>query len=176
MAIDGSMYATFPHWEFVGSLEVCGKVSISDSSYFFDSAVIVDVEAGNYLVELLFSAPGAAQEAVRVRPASPEITLRANGYLGEVLVDFGQIGICDREHAVKAFEQLGDDGMSRYYDQLSTDELVREIKICGEAKMLLIRPPSGDGSYPVYRLISQDGRRAGFEVHFVARALSSRTE
>jgi hypothetical protein len=62
-------------------------------------------------------------------------------------VDFGQIGICDRDAVQRAFDTLGDEGMSIYHDQLNTTDFFGWVKLPGPAITAIVRP-FGDGTYP----------------------------
>lgn len=137
-----------------------GQVSISDSSFFFDDAVIVRFESGVQQVELGLGGDGGIRV---VRIASRPGTRGAK--LGEFGVDFAQVCVCDRARAEAAFESLGDEGMQQYYDALSVSDAVVSVRV-GGCDFLLLRPHSGDGRYSVYEWMDRDGIRCGVELDF----------
>ena len=57
--------------------------------------------------------------------------------VGEVLVDFAQVGVCDRHAAEQAFDRLGDAGMQFYHDQLQTTDLVKVVTLPNDVEMFM---------------------------------------
>jgi hypothetical protein len=151
-------------WKLIGKVDIRSRLSISDSSYFYDDPLIIDMEAGNYLASVRYVLPEGHKHIAGVRVAALGPALSRARWVGNVLVDFGQIGICDRDAVEASFNLLGDDGMSQYYNQLNTIALVDWVQLPGSTKMLILRPGFGDGSYPVYELLRPDGTRGGIEI------------
>ncbi|HKQ39495.1 MAG TPA: hypothetical protein VJ063_15565 [Verrucomicrobiae bacterium] len=151
------------HWELVGDIAVRGRLSISDTSYFYDHPIIVEVIPEHYSVRVRYVSSEGHNYIAGVRVAHHGSLARAT-WMGNVTVDFAQIGICDRDAAEFAFNLLGDGGMPYYYKQLDTVGSVEWVQLPGSVKMLVIRPGFGDGSYPVYQLLRSDGTKAGIEI------------
>jgi hypothetical protein len=151
-------------WEIIGQLEIQGKISISDSNYFYDQPVVVPLEAGRYSVSVFYGTQEGHRYIARARVAISEGPLKLGDEVGIVGVDFGQLGVCDRDSVETAFDILGDSRMPEYFDQLNTTDLIGTVKLPEEVKMLIFRPGFGDGSYPVYEILGSNGRRRGLEI------------
>jgi hypothetical protein len=127
-----------------------GRLSVSDSSYFDEDFVEVDVapeEAHDVFVRL---SGAKADPAV----GSIELRLRAGAVaeeIGRFVVDFGEVALVDRRAAEEVFLQLGDEHRSEYDDALGAEHAVQPIEVRG-CTFLLLRPRGGDGVYAVHRL------------------------
>ena len=73
--------------------------------------------------------------------------------------------MCDRDAVERAFAFLGEDGMSAYFDQLQTLDLVKRVTL-PDTEMFIVKSGYGDGFYPVYLLGASDQVPAGIEVDF----------
>ena len=155
-------------WEESGQLELRRRLSISDTSYFYDEPLIVPVTPGNYVVSAAYGETDGIRHVrcFRVMLCGVELRSRRPG-LGEVIVDFGQVGICDRDAAEAAFESLGEHGMDDYHRQLDYTDLSKWVHLPGPTLMWSARPAYGDGVYPAYDLRDQNSKRIGVEVSFV---------
>lgn len=149
----------------IGQIEIVSHISVSDTSYFYDEAIIVDVRPGQYQVDVAYSFPEGHQHVASVRVIRRECTEWHRGKkLGLLVVDFGQVGICDRDAVEKAFDGLGDTQMSRYYDQLNSTDLTLVVRLPGQIEMIVVRPGYGDGSYPIYGIVDGAGALVGVEI------------
>jgi hypothetical protein len=151
-------------WEVIGHLETQGRISISDSSFFYDQPVVVSVEPGKYSVSVLYETRKGHRHIARARVATSEEPVKLGTVVGIVGVEFGQVGVCDRELVESAFDVLGDSRMPEYFNQLNTTELIGIIKLPEEVKMYIFRPGFGDGRYPVYEILASNGKRRGLEI------------
>lgn len=149
-------------WKAIDTIAVHGRLSISDTSYFWDAPLIVNVQAGNYRLAVRVELEAGHRHVAAARVTAAQDVSRGNK-LGDVLVDFGQLGFCDRDAIERAFESLD---MDVYYDQLNTEELTGRALLPGSDKILYVRTGFGSGSYSVYELLKPDGTRAGIEVNF----------
>lgn len=152
-------------WETIGSVPSGGRLSVSDTSYFYDEPVILSVPPGEYSVMVRYGMSGGAKYVSSLRVARGKELVRGSR-LNDVLVDFGQIGICDRDAVENAFDILGDAGMQTYYEQLQTTDLVKTISLPNKVDIFVARPGFGDGLYPVYVLGAPDQMPAGIEIDF----------
>jgi hypothetical protein len=161
-----------PDWKDVGKIPIARLASISDTSYFFDEALIIPLQRGDYLASVRTSQTHGGGRVIGVRLAGFAGPLSRGRQMGTVLVDFGQIGICDRQAVQSGFASLGDEGMPRYYAQLNTTEPVTWVRLPSAVEMLVVRPASGDGVFPVWEIVGPGGLRAGFEIglHISAKA------
>ncbi|NKI96835.1 DUF4241 domain-containing protein [Rhizobacter sp. SG703] len=156
------------NFENVGHIEVRQTISLSDTSYFYDEPILVDTGPGKYAVSVEYAFPEGHRHVAALRALVAETDQFSRGAkLGNIQVDFAQIGICDRDVIEAAFDSLGDDGMSQYYDLLNTTTPVSWIYLPGSAAMCVVRPGYGDGSYPVYELRAVDGALVGVELEFI---------
>ena len=137
----------------------------SNTSYFYDEPVLLSVAPGHYSVTVRYGSTDGTKYVSAMRVARGSDLVRASR-LGDVVVDFGQIGVCDRAAVEKAFDVLGDAGMSTYHDQLQTTELVKAVALPNDAEMFIARSGFGDGLYPVYLLGTSDQTPAGIEIDF----------
>jgi hypothetical protein len=153
------------NWETVGTIPIGRRISVSDTSYFYDEPVLVSVPTGEYR---LMIRPGKSDgdkyiSALRVARGSD---VSRGSRLGDVIVDFGQVGVCDRDAVERAFDVLGDAGMPAYYQQLQTTDLIRIVTLPDNVNMFAVRSGFGDGLYPVYMLGSSAQMPAGIEIDF----------
>jgi len=152
-------------WELIGQLEILGRISISDSSYFYDQPVIVPLDPGRYSVSVSYGIQAGHRYIARARvTTSEEEQLKTGNKVGFVGVDFGQIGICDRDSVETAFDILGDSRMPEYFAQLNIADLFGTVKLPKEIKMFIFRPGFGDGNYPIYEILGSEGRSRGVEI------------
>lgn len=152
----------------IAQLSVDSQISISDTSYFYDEAVIIEVPSGRYQVEVAYDFPEGHKHVAAMRVAPEKSTDLCRGpKLGSLIVDFGQVGICDRDAVEAAFEILGDEQMNKYYDQLDSTELTLIVRLPGQTEMIVVRPGFGDGSYPVYGIVDRSGTQVGFEIQCI---------
>lgn len=152
------------NWTSIGELDIAsGQLSISDTSYFYDSPVVVTLEPGSYTVhvEVARLSGEAYVRTVRIERGG---STRRGTYIGNVEVDFGQIGVCDRAVTEHAFEQLGDDKMHLYFDQLNTTELFGSLTLPGGTTITFFRPGFGDGVYRLYEVLDVHGGLSGVEI------------
>lgn len=151
-------------WQWVDELVVSsGELSISDTSYFYDEPVLVRVQNGRYAVYVEI-AERDGEPFVRSLRVCSEDGLARGQRIGGVLVDFGQIGVCDRGAVAAEFTQLEDAGMPIYYEKLNTTYLSGVVMLPHGTKMAVIRPGFGDGNYTVFSLVNASGELRGVEV------------
>ena len=151
-------------WVEIGKIETTGCLSLSDTSYFYDQPVIVDIDPGIYSVAVSFVKIDGHLHIARAKVATSAVDSKLGREIGAIGVDFGQIGVCDRSFVEAAFDALGDDGMPEYFDQLGITELNGVVSLKNVRAMFIFKPGFGDGSYPVYELIGPNGVRRGVEV------------
>jgi len=152
-------------WETIGTVSIGGRLSVSDTSYFYDEPVLLSVPAGRYSVMVRYGSNEGGKYISALRVARGDDFVRG-ARLDDLLVDFGQIGVCDRDAVERAFDILGDAGMPTYYEQLQTTELVKTVNLPNDVEMFIARSGFGDGLYPVYLLGSSDQMPAGIEIDF----------
>jgi hypothetical protein len=152
-------------WETIGSVLSGGRLSVSDTSYFYDEPVLLTVPPGEYSVMVRYGMSEGTKYVSSLRVARGKDVVRGSR-LADVLVDFGQIGVCDRDAVEKAFGVLGDAGMQTYYEQLQTTDLVKTISLPNKVEMFIARPGFGDGLYAVYVLGASEQMPAGIEIDF----------
>jgi hypothetical protein len=152
-------------WETIGAISIGDRLSVSDTSYFYDEPVLLSVAPGTYSVMVRYGSNEGTKYVRAMRVARGNNLVRGSR-LDHVVVDFGQIGVCDRDAVEKAFDELGDAGMSTYYDQLQTSDLVKTVTLPDNAEMFIARSGFGDGLYPVYLLGASDQMPAGIEIDF----------
>ena len=58
-------------WEIIGQLETQGRISISDSSYFYDQPIVVLLEPGKYSVSVFYSFQEGRRHIARAPRISP---------------------------------------------------------------------------------------------------------
>jgi hypothetical protein len=155
-------------WESLGKLDIAGRLSISDTSYFYDEPIIVPVGNGTYEVSVQYGIENGSSYVELVRVAAIGKQCSRSEAIGSLIIDFGQLGICDRDAVEHAFDALGDERMPEYFDQLNTSEPVGWISLPSGERMFIARPGFGDGAYPVYKLMTSDGIAAGIEVECVS--------
>lgn len=151
-------------WEMIGQIEIRGRISISDSSYFYDQPVVIELESGKYSVSVSYAVSDGHKHIARARVATSEGLLKLGNEIGVVGIDFGQIAICDRAAVEAAFDVLGDRGMPEYFVQLNITDLTGKVRLPGDVIMFIFRPGFGDGNYPVYELLGLNGERSGLEI------------
>ena len=151
-------------WNAVNDIDIDSRLSISDTSYFYDEPVIVSLPKARYRVTVRLISPEGDQHVAAVRLVSSDEEVSRGKRVGSVLVDFGQVGFCDRDAVEKAFEAIADDEMSLYYDQLDTTTVSGQAVLPGAVKIAYVRPGFGDGTYPVYELLRPDGTVIGVEL------------
>lgn len=152
------------NWKYAGELNIAsGQLSISDTSYFYDSPVVVPLKPGMYTIHADI-AEWSGEDYVRTVRIEREHNTRRGACLGKVQVDFGQIGLCDRAVTEEAFERLGDDKMHLYFDQLNTTELFGTVSLQNGTIMMYFRPGFGDGTYRIYELLDAHGGLLGVEI------------
>ncbi len=88
-------------WSRLGTLDIrSGRLSISDSSFFFDFPLIVDLPPGEYVIEAVRAREGEHDLIERLRVVDRVAGDVARGEpLGFVTVQFAQLGLCDRTRA-----------------------------------------------------------------------------
>ena len=148
-----------------------GKLSIADSSYFYDAPVVVDFPQGVADVGVTTEVHAGRRHVIKVlltTPAGRGPGPMRGALLGKVLVDFAQISVGDRVAVESAFDALGETGMSLYFDQLQTEDDVFWIELPSGVSMFAFRSGFGDGLYPVFELIDDRGQRVGVEIDCAA--------
>jgi hypothetical protein len=138
---------------------------VSDTSYFYDEPVLLSVPPGEYFVMIRYGTSEGAKYVSGLRVVRGPEPIRGSR-LDDVVVDFGQIGVGDRDAVEKAFDVLGDSGMQAYYGQLQTTDLVKTVKLPDNVEMFIARSGFGDGVYPVYVLGASGQIPAGIEIDF----------
>jgi hypothetical protein len=151
-------------WTPIGELAVQGRISVSDTSFFYDDPAIVSVVAGRYAIGVRRVEIDGHEHVMAVSAVRSSTPLIRGRVVGEVSVSFGQVGICDRDEVEKAFDALGDTGMATYFDQLNTTDLTGWITLPGGVTMAMVRPGFGDGTYQLFELVDAEGRVQGIEL------------
>ncbi|HVV50846.1 MAG TPA: hypothetical protein VHO06_14365 [Polyangia bacterium] len=152
-------------WTLVGDIDIRRCLSVSDTSYFYDEPIMLPMAAGTYTICVHNADVEGNRHVMAIKVTCSSEGSNRGRRLGEVIVDFGQLGICDRDAVEKAFEVLGDLGMSTYFDQLQTATgLTGWIVLPGAVRMAMIRPGFGDGRYPVFELLDGTGNAVGVEI------------
>lgn len=154
-------------WDFFDHINIRGQLSLSDSSYFYDLPLIFDLNPGMYKIEFLYDTLDDQRYIARARVSLSDERQSLGNQLGILVVDFGQVGVCDRESMESAFDALGDNGMSIYFDQLNITTLTGRVELPSGVKMCIFRPSFGDGNYPVYELLGRNGENTGVEIDFL---------
>jgi len=152
-------------WETIGTLSIAGRLSVSDSSYFYDEPILLSVPPGEYSVMIRYGTSEGVKYVRGLRVARGKDVVRGS-QLDVVVVDFGQIGVGDRDTLEKVFDALGDAGMQSYYGQLQTTDLVKRVSLPNKVEMFIARSGFGDGVYPIYVLGSSGQMPAGIEIDF----------
>lgn len=167
-----------PMWTQIGSLEIgSGRLSISDSSFFFDFPLIVDSPPGAYFVEAVEAQDSGHDLIERVRlvgpagarePAAGALSDHPSrgDHLGYVSVQFAQLGLCDRTQAEAAFASLDEDGLNTFTSQMSLSTLTGVARFPNGTAMFLVKPGFGDLDSAAFELL-RDGQRCGVELVFV---------
>jgi hypothetical protein len=137
-----------------------GRLSFSDTSYFFDSFVVVAVPPGPYNVAILRSKRGSIALLRVVREAG----CTRGRKVGRISVDFAQVGVCDRDSTESAFQARTNDEMRKFFDALVTDEF--GVIDLGDIHMAFSRSGLGDGRYEVWELVDQEEHVCGAEIDF----------
>lgn len=150
----------------IGRLVIAGEILISDTCYFYDEPVIVTVVAGTYVVEVVIELIDNYERVVSARVRLEDTVGARAEKIGELIVDFAQVGFCNPAAMGHAFDLLGDDGMNAYYRQIDNVELYSMVTLLGDARMIVLRPGYGDGVYLIYELLSESGERVGVETVF----------
>jgi hypothetical protein len=144
----------------LGELSVGSRVSASDTAFFYDFPVIVDVEPGEYVVEAVCAEGQRVVSASAVRKATTGA--KRGRARGSIAVEFGQVGICDRDTFDHALKALNDPMLDGYFSQLNVD--TPGVARVNGATMVFFRPLPGDGEFYVYELIDSEGRCCGIEI------------
>ena len=152
-------------WETIGTISIGCRLSVSDTSYFYDEPILLSVPAGQYSVMVRYGSNDGGRYVSALRVACGNDLVRGSR-LDDVLIDFGQIGVCDRDAAEAAFDILGDVGMPTYYNQLQTTELAKTVTLPNNVEMFIVRSGFGAGLYPVYVLGASGQVPAGVEIDF----------
>jgi hypothetical protein len=152
-------------WKVIDAIDVQARLSISDTSYIFDVPVIVDVPSGHYHVSVRFVRKDGETRVAATRVAlSTDVSRGAK--VGDVIIDFAQLGVCDRDAFERVVESLTDEDMPTYFNQLQTLDDTGKAELPG-AKVVFTKTGYGDGEYPVYELRNTGGERAGVEIDFM---------
>ena len=87
-------------WTLVGGIRVNGRLSISDTSYFYDEPVIVSVRATTHMISVEKTDFSGHQHVMAIRAVSSGGAFIRGRALGEVTVDFGSTTDSNRPHRV----------------------------------------------------------------------------
>lgn len=164
-------------WLSVGSLAVrSGTLATGDAVLFPGDQLALQVERGEYTVEVIALDYGADRRIARLRVALPGLVATATPRsAGTVAVEFAVVGVCDGREFLEALEQVGTsgEGLDRYralyLDRLAATErpwAVVALPAARPTAMVTVSAGWGDGEYAVYRL-EVDGRGVGVEVEFI---------
>jgi hypothetical protein len=127
--------------------------------------VLLSLQPGEYTVMVRYETDEGVRYVRGLRVARGENLVRG-ARVGDLVVDFAQVGVCDRDAMEQAFDGLGDSGMHSYYDQLQTTDLATILVLPNDAKMFIVRSGCGDGNYRVYLLGASSQLPAGIEIDF----------
>jgi len=155
-----------------------GAVWAGDAGFSWTEATegegcVVDVPAGTYRVEAKGMDFGGVKLVSRLRACLNRVK---SPLLGEEIdtagTDSAQIGVCDPWALKAAFEAVcGDD------EDKALDLLKRQLHSAygiirpdpdGEGTVAFVPSGFGDGSGPVFELLSRSKRRVGIELEFIA--------
>lgn len=149
-----------------GIVRISSQLSVSDTSYFYDDPVLVNLPSGDYEVLVFCDEEDGKPYVQALKVVLGEAEAIMSEVIGHLNIDFGQVGICDRIAVEKAFDRLGDAGMQNYYDQLEGEDLFHEIRLPEHVKMISVQSGFGDGRYAVCALRTKVGHIVGVEVDF----------
>ena len=151
-----------------------GKMRIVDPTWTspVDGGVVVELQAGNYLIEGKVAKYGRDKRVSRIRMVLPGVVSKLGATLDEAGVDSGTIAMFDAEEIGTLCEADEDRGADRVLSAWS--EADTEQGDCGVAildaetglKMPYASAGFGDGGYPIYELLSDSGR-IGVEIEFI---------
>ena len=156
-------------WTRVASLVVpSGRLSLSDSSFFLESPLVVEIRPGTYTVEVQSGSHDGVRIVERLRMTSADVGSISRGRLcGYVDLQFSQLGLCDRD----AFEQAlaGTDAQEwlAFTEQFAITSLTGVARLPSGEEMILVKPGFGDLDPAVYELVD-GGECRGIEAAFLA--------
>lgn len=155
-----------PHdWRLVDTLETRSRLSVSDTSYFWDDFLDVNVRPGTYDVWIcLIFDEGHEHVAAARLIESTQRAFERGASLGEVGIDFAQMGFCDREAVKRSFESIADPENSIYYDQLTNELRSGRALLPMGAKMVYVSTGYGDGTADRGQIANSENERDAFLV------------
>lgn len=143
-----------------------GHLSISDSSYFFDFPLIVDLAPRTYVVEVARTRVNGMEINERARVSDGLGVERTGAVVGRVQIEFAQVGLCDRSTLESAFASSSDDEIARFTSQLSDAGSTGIAQFAGGATMILVKPGFCDRDFAVHELL-RGTTRCGVEAVFI---------
>jgi hypothetical protein len=146
-----------------------GQFSIGDTTYFPGGQIFCDCPPGTYEVQTKMMDYGNDHRFGRLRailrdqPSTMEL-------LGDISVDFANVGICDYPLFLAATQPLAQDEelfFSLYANKLNAAYGRIVLPADPRVAMIFVTSGWGDGGYSVYRLVAEQ-QTIGVEVEFIA--------
>ena len=146
-------------WSRCGGISLpSGRLSISDSSFFHELALVADLEPGTYDILGMRGGPGADAIIQRIRAVRVGASgTRRGRLLGHVDLQFSQLALADRVAAECAYQSLSDEECDEFAALFSMDGLSKLISFKDGTPMLLVKPGEGDLDPAVFELCDHDG-------------------
>jgi hypothetical protein len=155
---------------------VSGKLAVSDPMFFRDlpPPPTFDMPCSVYEVAAKIMTYPDDRRVSRLRAALDERATMGSP-LARVGVDFAQVGVFDPVVLDSAAEKMDN---SEGEDMLTALDAITEYGVVHLGKDPVATMPTvvsgfGDGSYPIYELVRDEGRRAGVEVIFIGAEVLS---
>jgi hypothetical protein len=176
MSVSGNQGDPVPEerpWESLGQIQLnSGKLLIEDAAFSpsLEDGLIVELAPGTYDVErkLVVYGNDARNAGLRVFPRGQ--TTSRGAQIGETWTDTGELGVSDFDRARSTLEALGDDAFydqySKILDQADPGTGSGIVRHENAPLLFFVSSGFGDGTYPVYELVSQD-TRSGVEIEFI---------
>jgi hypothetical protein len=157
-------------WVQFASLPVIsGKLRVSDPMFFRDlpPSPTFDVECGTYRVTAKTITYAGDRRVSRLRAMVKEPS-SFGPRLGDVRVDFGQVGIFDPVILDEAGEKMDNAEGEKMIANLDAIREFGVVQLGPDERAVLPLAVSGfgDGGYPIHELLL-DGKRVGLEVVFI---------
>ena len=148
---------------------VSGKLWVLDPTLF--EGEVIPLPPGEYQVLAKVMDWSDDRRVSRLRVVGP---VQVDGavlgtQVGEVGVDFAQVGVGDWERCTSGAEALDEASQNRVVAALDTMELygVAYWDEHGEVPMPFVQSGFGDGTFPIYEIV-RDSVRVGVEVVFIS--------
>jgi hypothetical protein len=170
----GEFYRQMPKGEESGWIEFArliissGKVAVSDPAFYRDlpPPPTFEIDAGTYSVAARLVVYPEDTRVSRLRLLT-HASAKLGARIGDVAVDFTQIGVFDPVVLNDASDRLSEDQARRMLDERMAVGLYGVAHFGEEEAIMPITSSGfGDGRYPIHEL-TVGGRRVGIEVVFI---------